>query len=176
HSSSNSTDRAKLAELAAEFESMLLMNVIREMRSSARWDHGSGFEMPGADAFDRTFDVELSRYLVRSGGFGLSERLLSMFDALARAVEAAPAAAGDTRAPVAGDDRGAAAVGTASSTTTARTGWKGLVLDAPAYGGSGAQWAGFNTDRALAGADDSSVKDAFFRWTYGLSFNPAGKS
>jgi murein DD-endopeptidase MepM/ murein hydrolase activator NlpD len=51
-----------------------------------------------------------------------------------------------------------------------------LRLDAPAYGGSGAEWAGFNNDRALAGGDDSSVKDAFFRWTYGESFNPAGKS
>jgi murein DD-endopeptidase MepM/ murein hydrolase activator NlpD len=57
-----------------------------------------------------------------------------------------------------------------------RTGWNGMRLDPPAAGNSGAQWAGFNVDRALAGGDDNSIKDGFYRWTYGLSFNPAGKS
>jgi hypothetical protein len=64
------------------------------------------------------------------------------------------------------------------STTGAR-GWAGtstigLNLTPPPSANSGATWAGFNNDRALAGGDPDSVKDAFFRWTTGLNFNPAG--
>jgi murein DD-endopeptidase MepM/ murein hydrolase activator NlpD/Rod binding domain-containing protein len=182
--------RARLAELAAEFESMLLVNVLRDMRTSGRWsDADSGADMLGAETFDQTIDVELSRYLSKAGGFGLSKRLLSALDALERITEADPGAAGAdaptrasasrtitptvTEAPLWGTGEIAS---TPTLTETHRTGWKSMRLDAPANGGSGAQWAGFNNDRALAGGDDSSVKDAFFRWTYGWSFNPAGHS
>lgn len=192
--SSRSEDRARLATLAAEFESMLLVNVLRDMRSSGRWNMDEGADMLGAETFEQTIDVELSRYLSQSGGFGLSQRLLSAFDALERIADAAPAAAsGDRSAAMsaasamtaagASGSRSSSLISAASGFTSAasgfssgRTGWNGMKLDAPPYGGSGAEWGGFNNDRAMAGGDDNSVKDGFFRWTYGLAFNPAGKS
>jgi murein DD-endopeptidase MepM/ murein hydrolase activator NlpD/Rod binding domain-containing protein len=189
-SSSRSDDRARIADLAAEFESMLLVNVLRDMKSSGRWslagDEGDTF---GAETFDQTIDVELSRYLSKAGGLGLSQRLLSAFDALARIADEAPAAASSSSSSkMSALSSAAASSGTDTSnavnvfgrlpvsTSSGRTGWNSMRLDAPAYGGSGAEWAGFNNDRALSGGDESSVKDAFFRWTYGSSFNPAGKS
>jgi murein DD-endopeptidase MepM/ murein hydrolase activator NlpD len=169
---------------------MLLVNVLRDMRTSGRWASLDGSaDTLGAEAFDQTFDVELSRYLAQAGGIGLSQRLLSAFDAFARIAEAAPAGAGGGASAAAtssgtGDMPATTPPGASPSVIptgnaaayTGRTGWKGLRLEAPSYGGSAAQWAGFNNDRAMAGGDDSSVKDAFFRWTYGLSYNPAGHS
>ena len=49
-------------------------------------------------------------------------------------------------------------------------GWTRRPTAAPARSGRG-----FNIDRALAGGDDSSVKDGFFRWTYGCRSIPAGQ-
>ncbi len=160
-------NRQKLTDLAAEFESMLLNHMLREMTESGKWSSlgDSGLDTLGAQTFDQTFQVELSRYLAKAGGLGLSQQLLKALDAISGGTTDTPApelVAFSTAAP--------------SPATSARTGWNGLVLDAPPYGGSGAEWAGFNNDRALAGGDDGSVKDAFFRWTYGSSFNPAGKS
>jgi murein DD-endopeptidase MepM/ murein hydrolase activator NlpD len=175
-------DRARLATLAAEFESLLLTNVLREMRTSGRWsDEGSSSEGLGASAYGETFDVELSRSLSSAGGLGLSKWLMNAFDAISRARDAS-ARMTDTGAGSnvnTGSNVPAADTTTRASAalvTSARTGWNGLKLDAPAAGSSGAQWGGFNSERALAGGDDSSVKDAFYRWTYGLDFNPAGKS
>jgi hypothetical protein len=37
---SKAQQRAELASLAAEFESMLLMNMLRDMRTSGRWSTG----------------------------------------------------------------------------------------------------------------------------------------
>jgi murein DD-endopeptidase MepM/ murein hydrolase activator NlpD len=144
--------------------------------------------MLGAETFNQTFDVELARTLSRAGGFGLSQWLMNTFDALERASTAAeslnaPAsssapAATSTSSSASSEAPNAAPSNTTSAATsyTGRTGWNGLRLEVPMAGNSGAQWAGFNEDRAMAGGDDSSVKDAFFRWTYGLNFNPAGKS
>ena len=187
---SRAEDRARIAELAAEFESLLLVNVLRDMRSSGRWStEDTSADTFGAETFDQTIDVELSRYLSKAGGFGLSQRLLSAFDALTRIADKAEAA---TESAVVTKGNAAAtseigniitntlATGTRTiatgTTASGRTGWNSMRLDAPPSGGSGAEWAGFNNDRALAGGDDSSVKDAFFRWTHGSSFNPSGKS
>ena len=202
-SSSRSEERARIAELAAEFESMLLVNVLRDMKSSGRWSlAGDEGDTLGAETFDQTMDVELSRYLSKAGGIGLSQRLLGAFDALVRIADEAPAAASSSASSklsalssAAGSSSSAtgtsngvnalagldtngvnALAGLGTTRIAGRTGWNSMRLDAPAYGGSGAEWAGFNNDRALSGGDDSSVKDAFFRWTYGSSFNPAGKS
>ncbi len=159
-------NRQKLTDLAAEFESMLLNHMLKEMTESGQWSSlgDSGLDTLGAQTFDQTFQVELSRYLAKAGGLGLSQQLM-------KALEAVTNGTGETSGTPA-----LTAFSTPAPSASARTGWNGLVLDAPPYGGSGAEWAGFNNDRALAGGDDGSVKDAFFRWTYGSSFNPAGKS
>lgn len=160
-------NRQKLTDLAAEFESMLLTQMLRDMSESGKWEGlgENGLDTLGAKTFDETFQVELSRYLAKSGGLGLSQQLLKALDTM-----------NSSTAATAGAPAAASWGMPATAAATARTGWNGLSLEPPAYGGSGAEWAGFNNDRAMAGGDDASVKDAFFRWTYGLGFNPAGKS
>lgn len=158
-------NRRKLADLAAEFESMLLSQMLRDMNESGRWDGlgKSGLDTLGAETFDQTFQMELSRYLANSGGLGLSQQLMKALDAMNATTTTAasrPATTSFVLPPAA---------------APVRTGWNGLNMQLPAYGGSGAQWGGFNTDRAMAGDREHSVKDAFYRWTYGLEFNPAGK-
>ena len=56
-----------------------------------------------------------------------------------------------------------------------RTGWNGLNLDAPPPTNLN-QFSGFNMDRALAGGDPNSTKDAFARWASGQNFNLMGAS
>lgn len=173
-------DRQKLADLAAEFESLLLNNMLRDMRVSGKWS-GMGetsLDTLGADTFDHTFDLELSRYLAKAGGLGLSQQLLKALDAVAgennsRVSSSSSASTSDISTSDIWKDVNTFTTG---AVYAGRTGWNGLRLDAPPSGGSGALWAGFNNDRAMAGGDDKSIKDAFFRWTYGLEFNPAGKS
>jgi Rod binding domain-containing protein len=172
--------RAELASLAAEFESMLTVNMLRDMRTSGRWSTGgdTGGDTLGADTFDSTFDLELSRYLAKARGLGLSQQLMRAFDGMTAAADGRAADAlttsTSTTPPTATTSR--VMTGTTSTAYTGRTGWNGMRLDPPAPGNSGAQWGGFNVDRALAGGDDNSIKDGFYRWTYGLAFNPAGKS
>jgi murein DD-endopeptidase MepM/ murein hydrolase activator NlpD len=72
--------RTQLAKLAAEFESLLLANVLRDMRSAGRWSEEDSSDMLGASAFGQTFDTELARSLSQSGGFGLSAWLMKAFD------------------------------------------------------------------------------------------------
>ncbi len=58
---------------------------------------------------------------------------------------------------------------------TARRGWNNLNLDAPAQRNVN-QFHGYNDDRALAGTDEDSTKDALRRWLGGLDFNLKGQS
>lgn len=176
---SRAQQRAQLESLAAEFESMLTVNMMRDMRTSGHWSTSgdSGGDTLGADTFDSTFDVELSRYLSQSRGLGLSRQLMRSFDAMTAAADGRAAdAITSTNTSIPARTTSRETTGTTTTAYSGRSGWNGMRLDPPAPGGSGAQWAGFNVDRALAGGDDNSIKDGFYRWTYGLSFNPAGKS
>lgn len=76
--------RQKLAQLAAEFESMLLNQMLRDMSEAGKWSSigSSGGETLGAETFEHTFQMELSRYLAMSGGLGLSQQLLKALDAM----------------------------------------------------------------------------------------------
>ena len=71
-----SPDGQRLARLAGEFESMLLVQMLREMRKSGSWkdedDDKSGF---GAETMFETLDTELASYITRSQGFGLAKSL-----------------------------------------------------------------------------------------------------
>lgn len=126
--------------------------------------------MPGPPS-----DEEITSHLGNPGGYrGVVNTLATSEEGLARGISprdlyrrSTPTTAPPT------DTTAAAALG--------RRGWTNadgvaLGLDTPVSGGSGAEWAGFNIDRAAAGGDDASVKDAFYRWTWGLDFNPDGKS
>src|SRR4051812_24223289 len=113
-------ERKKVAELAHQFESMLMTQMLREMRKSMLTEEESegGF---GASAMSDTVDVELGNALSRSSGLGLSDMLIKAFDRRAGAhpppaasavpaalPEALPAAvAADTTIPAA--TRGTAA-------------------------------------------------------------------
>jgi len=70
--SKGTIDKATVARLAAEFESLLLSNIFRDMRSAGRWSDEDSSDTLGAGAFGQTFDTELARNLSQAGGFGLS--------------------------------------------------------------------------------------------------------
>jgi murein DD-endopeptidase MepM/ murein hydrolase activator NlpD len=69
--------RARLTQLASEFESMLLLQMLKEMRKSASWDEpdqeSGGY---GAETMLETIDVELASHLSKVQGFGLAKQLL----------------------------------------------------------------------------------------------------
>jgi murein DD-endopeptidase MepM/ murein hydrolase activator NlpD len=105
-------EAARLKDLAAEFESMLLGQMLRTMRESGSWkdenEDGDGF---GGSALFETLDAELSRHLSKAQGFGLAGTLMPQLvsmtgSAASRAVSALPdpqattsPAAGRTAAP-----------------------------------------------------------------------------
>jgi murein DD-endopeptidase MepM/ murein hydrolase activator NlpD len=90
-------ERKKVAELAHQFESMLMTQMLREMRKSMLTEDETGTGL-GAPAMTDTVDVELGSELSRTGGFGLSDMLIKAFDRQAAGRQ--PAAAPSTAAPV----------------------------------------------------------------------------
>jgi murein DD-endopeptidase MepM/ murein hydrolase activator NlpD len=63
-------ERAKVAELAQEFEAMLMLQMVQQMRKSLL-DEAEEPEGLGGTTMQETFDTEFSRYLAQSGGVGL---------------------------------------------------------------------------------------------------------
>jgi len=96
-------DKAQVARLAAEFESLLLSNIFKDMRSAGRWSDEESGDTLGAGAFNQTFDTELARTLSQSGGFGLSGFLQKALErygpASASATAPVPAMAAPAIAP-----------------------------------------------------------------------------
>ncbi len=76
------SERERLMRVAQEFESMLMLQMLKEMRKAGSWDNEedgkSGF---GAETMLDTIDVELAGHLARAQGLGLGKQLL---DALQR--------------------------------------------------------------------------------------------
>jgi murein DD-endopeptidase MepM/ murein hydrolase activator NlpD len=83
-------ERKKVAELAHQFESMLMTQMLREMRKSMLTENETGSGL-GASAMTDTVDVELGSELSRTGGFGLSDMLIKAFDRQAAGRRPAPA-------------------------------------------------------------------------------------
>jgi len=75
---SASADREKIQTVAAQFESMLLSQMLKEMRKSESWDDESEGEADGlgAESFFETLDVELATHLAKVKGFGLSKQMV----------------------------------------------------------------------------------------------------
>jgi murein DD-endopeptidase MepM/ murein hydrolase activator NlpD len=75
-------DRAKVQRLASEFESMLLNQMLTEMRKTARWSDGEEEEkdMFGGKALFESLDAEFSKVMSRAQGLGLSQQLVTAFD------------------------------------------------------------------------------------------------
>jgi murein DD-endopeptidase MepM/ murein hydrolase activator NlpD len=81
--------RARLTQLAAEFESMLLLQMLKEMRKASTWGDEEGAESSGygAETMLETIDVELASHLSKVQGFGLAKQLLRALDPKATSVE-----------------------------------------------------------------------------------------
>ena len=70
-------DAKRLARVAGEFESMLLLQMLREMRKSGSWkDEDEDKDGYGAETLFDTLDMELASYLTRAQGFGLEKSLV----------------------------------------------------------------------------------------------------
>ena len=63
-------ERAKVAELSQQFEAMLMLQMVQQMRRSLL-DESEQPEGFGGSTMQETFDSEFSRYLAQSGGVGL---------------------------------------------------------------------------------------------------------
>ena len=79
-------ERAKVAELSQQFEAMLMLQMVQQMRKSLL-DESEQPEGFGGSTMQETFDSEFSRYLAQSGGMGLGAFMSRTLDA--RASEAA---------------------------------------------------------------------------------------
>ena len=88
-------EREQLKKIAAEFESMLLVQMLKDMRKAGAWDEGDEKDTLGAEAMLETLDVELAMHLARVKGMGLKEELLGAFERMqpkAPTTESTPAA------------------------------------------------------------------------------------
>jgi murein DD-endopeptidase MepM/ murein hydrolase activator NlpD len=78
-----SADRERLKHIAAEFESMLLVQVLKDMRRAGSWEEEEGgVGLPGAESLFETLDLELASHLSRVRGLGLSPQLAEAFERL----------------------------------------------------------------------------------------------
>jgi murein DD-endopeptidase MepM/ murein hydrolase activator NlpD len=95
-------DSEKLKQLAAQFESMLMTQMLRGMRESGKWDEDDEESMGlGADAFFDTIDVELANRLATAKGLGLSGQLLQAFEKLSPKTDAATPRRQDAKTDIA---------------------------------------------------------------------------
>lgn len=95
-------DAAQAATLAQEFEAMLMLQMVRQMRQSllSEEDQEQGL---GNDRWTETFDVEYARYLTeKGGGVGLADFIRSQLDAKAASQSPAAGAPGSTALGTAG--------------------------------------------------------------------------
>jgi murein DD-endopeptidase MepM/ murein hydrolase activator NlpD len=70
-----SPDARRVAQLAAEFESMLLVQMLREMRAAGSWKIEGDDGGLGAEPLFEALDAELASYLAQARGFGLAKVL-----------------------------------------------------------------------------------------------------
>jgi murein DD-endopeptidase MepM/ murein hydrolase activator NlpD len=75
-----SNERLRLERLASEFESMLLVQMLRDMRRASRWGDEEGSDGLGAESLFETLDVELAAQMAGAQSLGLTTQLLSAFD------------------------------------------------------------------------------------------------
>ena len=70
------SERERLLRAAAEFESMLMLQMLKEMRKSGSWDDEEEQDGFGARTLLETIDVELASHLSKVQGLGLGRQLL----------------------------------------------------------------------------------------------------
>src|SRR6476660_1407778 len=100
-------DRQEIKRLAQQFEAMLMTQMLREMRRSMLDDEEAKENGFGAEAMTDTADVELGAALSRSGGIGLTDGLLKVFERQITGVQEAAEAGRSSGAGRAGRAGGA---------------------------------------------------------------------
>jgi murein DD-endopeptidase MepM/ murein hydrolase activator NlpD len=108
--------RARVQVLAEEFESLFLLQMIRQMRQSMLDESAEG-EGLGRDEFLDSVDQELARSLSRAGGLGLDDYLMS---ALAASGGPPPAPGSVTGPPAVSAAAAGSAAGAAASAAERR--------------------------------------------------------
>jgi murein DD-endopeptidase MepM/ murein hydrolase activator NlpD len=108
------TARQRLERVAQEFESMLLAQMLRNMRTAGQWEDDSGGDTLGAETMFETIDVELASHLARVKGLGLSKEMLVAFDRM-NPVETRGPGIGDQGLGIGETARALAAVAPAAS-------------------------------------------------------------
>jgi murein DD-endopeptidase MepM/ murein hydrolase activator NlpD len=86
-------DREKLVKMAQEFEGMLLLQMVRQMRQAMLEDEEEDTGLGNTTMTD-TFDVEFANYLAKQGGIGLSKAIEQQIEKANKAKEAAAALKG----------------------------------------------------------------------------------
>ena len=76
----DASERERLTALASEFESMLLLQMLKEMRKAGSWDTDGDADTLGAETLFETLDVELAKHLANAQTLGLRKELLRAFD------------------------------------------------------------------------------------------------
>jgi murein DD-endopeptidase MepM/ murein hydrolase activator NlpD len=75
------SERDRLVRVAQEFESMLMLQMLKEMRKAGSWadedEKASGY---GAETMFDTIDIELAGHLARAQGLGLGKQLLEALE------------------------------------------------------------------------------------------------
>jgi len=72
-------EREQLSELAAQFESMLMLEMIKQMRKSLLDEQADG-EGLGNETYSSTIDSELAIHLSKAGGLGLTPMLVDAWE------------------------------------------------------------------------------------------------
>ncbi|BCS33516.1 hypothetical protein TBR22_A27430 [Luteitalea sp. TBR-22] len=112
-------EREKLSELAAQFESMLMLEMIKQMRKSLLDEEGQG-EGLGNETYSSTIDSELAMHLARAGGMGLTPMLVQAWERQQAAVAPGTVLPRTEGLPVSG--QGAPSLTAPATTTGGRAG------------------------------------------------------
>jgi murein DD-endopeptidase MepM/ murein hydrolase activator NlpD len=129
-------DPKKVVQLAQEFEAMLMLQMVRQMRQSITFD-GEKEQGFGNETMTDTFDVELSRYLAQSGGVGLGGMIQrQLFKETQGASTDAPATDTSTEAPAAIEKPTPLPFGTGGSTSAIGSGTSGSGMSGSSMSGS----------------------------------------
>ena len=74
------SERDRLMRVAQEFESMLMLQMLKEMRKAGSWEDEEQSEGGfGAQTMFETIDVELAGHLAKAQGLGLGRQLMDAF-------------------------------------------------------------------------------------------------
>lgn len=78
------SERERLMRVAQEFESMLMLQMLKEMRKAGSWADEDDKEKGGygAETMFDTIDMELAGHLTRAQGLGLGKQLLEALEKL----------------------------------------------------------------------------------------------